>query len=139
MSCIELLRGLSYSVGGISTPEMRSRGRRVGFSVVDIATGQRCARAATVIHIDGFGNLVTNVTYRVLDEIGVKDGSIFKVEVSGKEYAIPYARRFLAVLDGELVLLVAGGGYLELAINQGSAGERLGIKRGDAVRLVLIE
>jgi len=41
MRCIELLRGLSYSVGGISTPEIRSRGRRVGFSVVDIATGQR--------------------------------------------------------------------------------------------------
>lgn len=41
MRCVELLRGMSYSVGGISTPEIRSRGRRVGFNVVDIATGRR--------------------------------------------------------------------------------------------------
>ena len=45
MRCIELLRGLSYSVGGISTPEIRSRGRRVGFSVVDIVTDRRGALA----------------------------------------------------------------------------------------------
>lgn len=43
--CIELLRGLGYSVGGISTPEIRSRGRRVGFSVVDVATGRSGALA----------------------------------------------------------------------------------------------
>lgn len=40
MRLIELLRELSYSVGGISTPEIRVKGRRVGFSVVDIATGR---------------------------------------------------------------------------------------------------
>ncbi len=94
---------------------------------------------ATVIHVDGFGNLVTNVTYEVLDEIGAKDGSIFKVEVSGREYALPYARRFSAVNEGELVLLVAGGGYLELAVNQGNALELLGIGKGEAILLTLIE
>jgi nucleoside-triphosphatase len=41
MRCIELLREMSYSVGGITTPEIRRRGRRVGFSIVDIATGNR--------------------------------------------------------------------------------------------------
>lgn len=41
MRCVELLREMSYSVGGISTPEIRRRGRRVGFGVVDIATDRR--------------------------------------------------------------------------------------------------
>jgi nucleoside-triphosphatase len=41
MSCIELLRERGYSVGGISTPEIRRRGRRVGFNVVDIATDRK--------------------------------------------------------------------------------------------------
>ena len=39
MKCVENLRGLNYKVGGISTPEIRSRGRRIGFSVVDLAKG----------------------------------------------------------------------------------------------------
>jgi S-adenosylmethionine hydrolase len=93
---------------------------------------------ATVIHVDGFGNLVTNVTYEVLEGIGAVDGSTFRVEASGQEYALPYVRRFSAVPEGELLLLVAGGGYLELAVNQGNAKERLGIDRGDTVRLARI-
>ena len=39
---------------------------------------------------------------------------------------------------GELLLLVAGGGYLEFAVNHGDARERLGIDKGDAVRLTLL-
>ena len=88
---------------------------------------------ATVIHVDGFGNLVTNVTYEVLERIGAVDESSFEVEVSGKKYTLPYVRRFSAVPEGELLLLVAGGGYLEFAVNQGNARERLGIEKGDSV------
>jgi len=94
---------------------------------------------ATVIHVDGFGNLVTNVTYEILDEIGAKDGSTFSVEVSGGEHVLPYVRRFSAVTEGNLLLLVAGGGYLEFAVNQGNAMERLGIGKGEVVRLTLNE
>lgn len=93
---------------------------------------------ATVIHVDGFGNLVTNVTYEVLENIGAGDGSTFNVEVSKREYTLPYVRRFTAVPEGELLLLVAGGGYLEIAVNQGNAQQRLGIDKGEKVRLTLL-
>ena len=36
---IELARSKGFKVGGLSTPEMRVGGRRVGFKLVDIATG----------------------------------------------------------------------------------------------------
>jgi nucleoside-triphosphatase len=39
--CVERLKERGFSVGGIATPEIRSRGRRTGFSVVDLATGRR--------------------------------------------------------------------------------------------------
>jgi nucleoside-triphosphatase len=41
LNCIKLLREMGYSVGGISTPEIRKGGRRIGFRVVDIATGRK--------------------------------------------------------------------------------------------------
>ncbi|UCH57698.1 MAG: nucleoside-triphosphatase [Candidatus Bathyarchaeota archaeon] len=45
MRCVEKLRSLDLEVGGIATPEIRSLGRRVGFSVVDLSTGLRALMA----------------------------------------------------------------------------------------------
>jgi nucleoside-triphosphatase len=45
MRCVERFRMLGFTVGGISTPEIRSRGRRVGFSVIDLASGRRALLA----------------------------------------------------------------------------------------------
>jgi S-adenosylmethionine hydrolase len=88
-----------------------------------------------VIHIDGFGNTVTNITYETLKLIGVDSKALFKLIVDDKEHIIPYVRRFSAVEKGELLLLVAGGGYLEISVNQGNARELLGMSEGTKIRL----
>ncbi len=90
---------------------------------------------ATVIHIDGFGNLVTNITHSLLEDMGVGVGCLLRVEVRGEELEIPYVRSFSSVGVGELLALVAGGGYLEISVNQGSARERLGLSRGERLTL----
>jgi len=92
---------------------------------------------ATIIHVDGFGNMVTNVTHEVLAELGVGDSAEFDVEVAGKKIRLPYVKRFSAVQNGELLLLVAGGGYMEFAVNQGNANERLGIGKGEKALFTL--
>jgi len=40
-TCVDQLRGLGFSIGGISTPDIRRRGHRVGFSVINLASGRR--------------------------------------------------------------------------------------------------
>jgi S-adenosylmethionine hydrolase len=92
---------------------------------------------ATIIHVDGFGNLVTNITYQVLDQLGVIGDSSFDVEISGKHYRLPYVKRFSSVATGEPLILVAGGGYMEFAVNQGNAQEKLGIGKGEKVRIIM--
>ncbi len=94
---------------------------------------------ATIIHVDGFGNLVTNVTYEVLNGLGVEAGTTIMAIVRNEALELPYVRRFSAVPEGELLLLVAGGGYLELAVNQGNASDRLGISKGERVRLIVLQ
>jgi len=94
---------------------------------------------ARVIHVDGFGNLVTNITSGTLREIGAVDGSRFAVNTHGREYQIPHVRRFSAVPKDELLMLVAGGDYLELAVNQGSAQAKLGVGRGEKLNLTLLD
>lgn len=93
---------------------------------------------ARVIHVDGFGNLVTNITNEVLNGIGARDGCVFAVNVHGREYRVPYVRHFSAIPKGELLMLVAGGGYLELSVNMGSAREHLGVGRGEKMNLTLL-
>jgi S-adenosylmethionine hydrolase len=92
----------------------------------------------SVIHVDGFGNAVTNVLYETLEQIGVYKKAMFKISVNGNEYIVPYVMKFSSVPMGELLLLVAGGGYLEVSINQGNAGQQLGLKKGTKIKLQLI-
>lgn len=88
-----------------------------------------------VIHIDGFGNVVTNITYDTLKQVGVDSEATFNLTVDDKEYKVPYVLRFSAVEKRELLVLVAGGGYLEISVNQGNAGKRLGLSEGTEIRL----
>ncbi|KON29228.1 hypothetical protein AC482_07110 [miscellaneous Crenarchaeota group-15 archaeon DG-45] len=49
LRCVEGLRGRGFTVGGISTPELRREGRRIGFGVVDLASGARALMAGTEV------------------------------------------------------------------------------------------
>jgi S-adenosylmethionine hydrolase len=88
-----------------------------------------------VIHIDGFGNAVTNITYDALASTGITGEAQFKLKTNDEEYEVPYMRRFSEVKEGELLLLVAGGGYLEISVNQGNAAKRLGLAKGAKISL----
>ena len=80
-----------------------------------------------VLYVDEFGNVVLN-----LEEYG----SIKYVEIEG--HRIPYANTYGEVKEGELLALKGSHEYLEIAVNQGSAAEVLGIKVGDEVNVRLI-
>jgi len=83
-----------------------------------------------VIHIDGFGNLLTSIP---ADAIPLG----FIVEVDGAEgrFEAPLGRTFSDVDPGALVAYVGSGGQLEIARRDGSAAERIGAARGSAVRV----
>ena len=88
-----------------------------------------------IIHVDGFGNVVTNITYETLEKMGITGETNLKVTVEGREYKAPYVRRFSAVNPGELLFLVAGGGYMEISVNQGNAAKHLGLSTGAMITL----
>ena len=82
-----------------------------------------------VIYIDDFGNLILNLEdYERPREIELIDFGL----------KIPYLDTYGRVQPGGLLALPGSHGYLEIAINQGSAAERLGLKVGDKVRVKLV-
>jgi S-adenosylmethionine hydrolase len=86
---------------------------------------------ATVLSVDRFGNLVTNVP---ASSVGAASTAAWSDEVE--------ARRVRAYGEGgdhEVVLLEGSSGLLELAVNGGSAARATGLARGDAVRITNLE
>lgn len=79
---------------------------------------------AVIVHVDRFGNLVTNVR-------SVDSDDSAKAAFGGRT-----ARRVQTYADAqpdEVVVLEGSAGYLELAVNCGSAAEATGLERGDTV------
>ncbi|MGA0368795.1 MAG: SAM hydrolase/SAM-dependent halogenase family protein [Kiritimatiellia bacterium] len=84
---------------------------------------------AEVVHIDAFGNVVTNLC---LTE-PLKE---FSGPVSVPERGLVFStlnRTYGEVAEGEGLLLIGSHGFLEIAVRQGSAAQRFGLKRGDRV------
>jgi S-adenosylmethionine hydrolase len=81
------------------------------------------AIAGQVIHIDRFGNAVTNL-------LAPNGGEI---EVGG--HVLPLSRTYADVVPGGYVALTGSSGLVEIARRDGSAAEALGLVRGAPVML----
>lgn len=101
----------------------------------------RCADGSLrgeIIYIDQFGNLITNIRRATIQQSFGADMGRVQVEVKRRMVAglsAAYADR----PDGELLALVGSSGYLEVAVNRGSAAGALGCEKGDTVTLTALE
>jgi S-adenosylmethionine hydrolase len=88
-----------------------------------------------VLRVDAFGNLMTNLTLEDVPLEVVESGSI-KLSVGGKEIR-QFAQTFALGTPGEPIAVFGSAGYLEIAVNRGSAARTLGATRGTEVTLDL--
>ena len=102
-----------------------------------LALGQAVARpitdyvrlavdAATVLHIDRFGNVITGLKARDFQGVVAANGTLVQRR----------AATYADVPAGELFLIEGSSGHLEIALNQGSAAELLGVGVGSALHVV---
>ncbi|HEX7117147.1 MAG TPA: SAM-dependent chlorinase/fluorinase [Longimicrobiales bacterium] len=80
-----------------------------------------------VVHVDRFGNLITDVP-------GAWIGPDARVVVAGTDVG-PMRRTYADVTPGRPLALVGSTGMLEVSVRDGSAAEKLGAGRGTAVRV----
>jgi S-adenosylmethionine hydrolase len=84
-----------------------------------------------VIHIEHFGNCVTNITQCELTEKMINDG--FRLTIQGQQ--VDTLRRFYAeeTHGNEVFCIWGSAGFLEIAAQNQSAAKLLQAKRGDSV------
>jgi S-adenosylmethionine hydrolase len=78
-----------------------------------------------VVHVDGFGNLITNIAAAAVPEGATM--SIGDHRISG--LSVSYA----SVDVGELVAYIGSGGTVEIAVREGSAADVIGAGRGSGI------
>jgi S-adenosylmethionine hydrolase len=88
-----------------------------------------------VIYIDGFGNVVSNVSAGDFERAGFREGDSLSVMLGSKSLTLRFCSAYGEVPSGTALVLVSGSGFLEVAVNQGSASRMLGTKVGDSLRV----
>jgi S-adenosylmethionine hydrolase len=84
---------------------------------------------AEVIHIDLFGNLITNIEHTWA---GLLDTGLISISIKDRQI-LRLSRTYQEEQVGALLALFGSSGHLEISINMGNAKEVLGGKRGDKV------
>ncbi len=90
---------------------------------------------AHIIHVDRFGNLITNISRQEFEQavghhrfyIGFRREQINKLSLSYQD-----------VPEGEKLAFFNSNDRLEIAINQGSASQLLGLQRGDIIQIDIL-
>lgn len=85
----------------------------------------------TVVRVDRFGNCITNIHQRDL-----QPAAHYAVQFGATALNL-IQRTYAAASPGATLALFGGSGYLEIAVREGDANERLGLVPGEPVTLYL--
>ncbi len=89
-----------------------------------------------VIHIDHFGNAITNVSHKMLEKRGPSE----KWAISFEKKLIHSIKKAYGLTEpGEALVLAGSSGLIEIAISHGNAASEMGLRRGTKVIFRLSE
>ena len=103
---------------------------KLGKLILDYARDKR-APGGVVLKIDRFGNLITSLHADEFPDLAHRPIELRVGPKRVRKLASTYAETKV----GELFAIVGSSGYIEVAVNQGSAAKMLGVGVGDLVEL----
>jgi len=93
--------------------------------------------SATVVSVDRFGNVATNMRDDHVASLGVARGDRVEVRLTFERYYATLADTFADAAAGELILYEDSYGLVTLAISNGNAARLTGVGVGDELRIAL--
>jgi len=90
---------------------------------------------AHVLHVDRFGNLVTDLKWERLDK-WLGDGPRERMIIEAGQRTVRGLKdRYESAPEGQPLALIGSAGRLEIAVNRGRASDHLGLTQGDSILL----
>ncbi|MBN1244455.1 S-adenosyl-l-methionine hydroxide adenosyltransferase family protein [Candidatus Bathyarchaeota archaeon] len=87
-----------------------------------------------VLQVDGFGNIITNINEQEVTQSHMK-GAV-SVELPSYKLKLKLCKAYGETKPHEPLALIGSHGFLEIALNQGSAAEKFKTKPGDAITIL---
>ena len=81
------------------------------------------AAVGEIVHIDHFGNIITNVTLELLG--GLEIGQHLLVTIDERRWTVPFCSTYGMQPEGRLMALVSSSDTLEIALTQGNASAQV--------------
>jgi S-adenosylmethionine hydrolase len=86
-----------------------------------------------VLHVDNFGNIITNIGEKETARIRMKD--VVNVELPNQKLKLKLCKAYGEAKPQEPLALIGSHNYLEIAINQGNAAAEFATKSGDKIKV----
>lgn len=81
----------------------------------------------SILYIDGYGNLITNITRNLFEK--VRNGRRFSIYVRSAMYNVTkISNNYNEVIEGEMVGVMNHAGLLEIAMNNANCAKMLGVE-----------
>ena len=128
-----LCRGLSLSRLGPPADPAALQSLNVGYPAV--SPDNKISGA--IVSVDRFGNLVTNIDTKTFASLRRGHPERTPVAKVGNGSVKGIRNSYCEVLDQEALMIVGSRGFLEIAVNRGSARNLFGARAGDPVTVEL--
>ena len=90
-----------------------------------------------VLHIDDFGNVVSNISAEDLEKMGIREGCSLRVKLNGETLALKLCSAYGEVPAKTPLAIIGSSDFLEVSVNQESASRMFKAKIGDPLRVSL--
>jgi hypothetical protein len=88
-----------------------------------------------ILHIDTFGNVVSNIDEVKLFRFNQSRPFVIRV---GRKSIFGLKKGYSEGKKGELIALLGSGGFLEISVREGDAQQTLKLKRGDPIQVDIV-
>lgn len=88
---------------------------------------------AEVLHIDDFGNIITNVSKEDLEKTGIRKNSRLQVKIGRKAIRTKFCSAYGEAPEKTPLVLLGSHNFLEVAVNQGNAAKKFNARIGDTI------
>ncbi|MCS7125128.1 MAG: S-adenosyl-l-methionine hydroxide adenosyltransferase family protein [Candidatus Bathyarchaeota archaeon] len=123
----------AYLSRGVKPLEFGPKIRRIVMPRFARVIGKGSTLMGEVIHVDSFGNIITNFTAKNLEDLGIQD--FVRIKLKDKELTLKLCKAYAEVETGKPLAIIGSHDFLEVSVNMGNAAQAFGVKIGDTVKL----
>ncbi|MCJ7561231.1 S-adenosyl-l-methionine hydroxide adenosyltransferase family protein [Candidatus Bathyarchaeota archaeon] len=125
----------AHLANGVKPTEFGPEIREVAKPEFAKVTRRKDVLLGEVLHVDNFGNIITNISAKEIVHISVKDA--VNVELPNCTLKLKLCKAYAETKPQEPLALIGSHNYLEIAINQDNAAEKFKTKPGDKIQISL--